>query len=59
MRKYAPTTNLSEKQKSWMKKQKLYGSHPIYKDPLVRKICEMFDGRVTEVNNKKLELPEP
>ena len=58
MRKYAPTTNLTKEQEAWVKKQKLYSSHPIYKEPIVKKICEMFDGRVTEVNGKKLELPE-
>jgi hypothetical protein len=46
MKKYAPTTNLSKEQQAWIKRQELYNSHPIYKEPVVRKICEMFDGKV-------------
>tara|TARA_R100000458_G_C8238897_1_gene218487 strand:- start:56 stop:232 length:177 start_codon:yes stop_codon:yes gene_type:complete len=46
MRKYAPTVGLSKEQRAWIKKQELYNSHPIYKKPIVRKICEMFNGKV-------------
>jgi hypothetical protein len=54
MRKNAKTTQLTEKQKVWMEKQKLYTTHPIYKNTLVRKICDDFDGKVIEVNGKSI-----
>ena len=54
MRKNEPTTKLSKKQEIWMKKQKLYTTHPIYKNNLVREICNNFDGKVIEVDGKRL-----
>ena len=54
MSKNARTTHLTEEQKSWMEKQKLYTTHPIYKNTLVRKICNDFDGKVVEVNGKSI-----
>lgn len=55
MKNRKPTTPLTAKQKEWAKRQELYSSHPIYKEPLVRKICDMFDGKVVEVNGEKLD----
>ena len=54
MSRNAKTTQLTEKQKVWMEKQKLYTTHPIYKNTLVRKICDDFDGKVIEVNGKSI-----
>jgi|TARA_R110000772_G_scaffold80323_1_gene171481 hypothetical protein len=54
MSKNARTTHLTEEQKAWMEKQKLYTTHPIYKNTLVRKICNDFDGKVVEVNGKSI-----
>jgi hypothetical protein len=54
MSRNAKTTQLTEKQKVWMEKQKLYTTHPIYKNILVRKICDDFDGKVIEVNGKSI-----
>jgi hypothetical protein len=54
MRKNAPTTKLTKEQEAWMQKQKLYASHPIYSNSLVRKICSEFDGKVIEVNGKSI-----
>jgi len=54
MSRNAKTTQLTEKQKFWMEKQKLYTTHPIYKNILVRKICDDFDGKVIEVNGKSI-----
>ena len=44
MRKNAPTTKLTKEQEAWMEKQKLYATHPIYNNSLIRKICNDFDG---------------
>jgi len=54
MRKNAPTTKLTKKQEAWMKKQKLYATHPIYNNSLIRKICNDFDGKVIEVNGRSI-----
>ena len=54
MKKNVPTTKLTKEQEAWMKKQKLYASHPIYNNSLVRKICNDFDGKVIEVNGKSI-----
>ena len=54
MSRNGKTTQLTEKQKVWMEKQKLYTTHPIYKNTLVRKICDDFDGKVIEVNGKSI-----
>ena len=54
MSRNAKTTQLTEKQKVWMEKQKLYTTHHIYKNILVRKICDDFDGKVIEVNGKSI-----
>jgi hypothetical protein len=54
MSRNAKTTQLTKKQKVWMEKQKLYTTHPIYKNTLVRKICDDFDGKVIEVNGKSI-----
>ena len=54
MRKNASTTKLTKEQEAWMQKQKLYASHPIYSNSLVRKICSEFDGKVIEVNGKSI-----
>jgi hypothetical protein len=54
MRKNAPTTKLTKEQEAWMVKQKLYASHPIYNNSLIRKICNDFDGKVVEVNGKNI-----
>jgi hypothetical protein len=54
MSRNAKTTQLTEKQKVWMEKQKLYTTHPIYNNALVRKICNDFDGKVIEVNGRSI-----
>ena len=54
MKKNVPTTKLTKEQEAWMQKQKLYASHPIYNNSLVRKICSEFDGKVIEVNGKSI-----
>tara|TARA_R110002012_G_scaffold4615_2_gene21089 strand:+ start:265 stop:438 length:174 start_codon:yes stop_codon:yes gene_type:complete len=54
MSRNAKTTQLTEEQKVWMEKQKLYTTHPIYKNTLVRKICTDFNGKVIEVNGKSI-----
>lgn len=54
MRKNALTTKLTKEQEAWMEKQKLYASHPIYNNSLIRKICNNFDGKVIEVNGKNI-----
>ena len=54
MSRNAKTTQLTEKQKVWMEKQKLYTTHPIYKNIFVRKICDDFDVKVIEVNGKSI-----
>jgi len=42
MRKNAPTTKLTKEQEAWMEKQKLYATHPIYNNSLIRKILFMM-----------------
>jgi hypothetical protein len=37
-----------------MEKQKLYATHPIYNNSLIRKICNDFDGKVIEVNGRSI-----
>jgi len=54
MRKNAPTTKLTKQQEAWMEKQKLYATHPIYNNALIRKICNDFDGKVIEVNGRSI-----
>ena len=54
MKKNVPTTKLTKEQEAWIQKQKLYASHPIYNNSLVRKICNDFDGKVIEVNGKSI-----
>jgi hypothetical protein len=54
MSRNAKTTQLTEEQKVWMERQKLYTTHPIYKNTLVRKICTDFNGKVIEVNGKSI-----
>jgi len=54
MKKNVPTTKLTKEQEAWMQKQKLYASHPIYSNSIVRKICSEFDGKVIEVNGKSI-----
>ena len=45
---------LTKEQEAWMEKQKLYATHPIYNNYLIRKICNDFDGKVIEVNGKSI-----
>jgi len=54
MRKNAPTTKLTKEQEAWMEKQKLYATHPIYNNSLIRKICNDFDGKVIAVNGRSI-----
>ena len=54
MRKNAPTTKLTKEQEAWMEKQKLYATHPIYNNSLIRRICNDFDGKVIEVNGRSI-----
>ena len=54
MKKNTISTKLTDKQKKWLERENMFESHPIYKDRLIRQICVMFDGRVVEVDRKKI-----
>ena len=54
MKKNTKSTVLTDTQKKWLERQKVYESHPIYKSNLVREICVLFNGFVKEVDGKKI-----